>query len=113
MLAACLQAGDLLGIAQIRDVHLIELQIAATGGAERRNGLVVRLAQIGEKAIQIRIGLRIDRPPAAAEMHHRGRRDGHLRHCAVDVAGEEPVVVHHHRSAPADPAVDTQRERQG
>ena len=97
MFAARLQSGDLLGIAQIGDVDLVELQIAAAGRAERRNRLVVRLAQIGEEAVHVRIGLRIDRLPPAAEMHHRRRRNGHLRHRASDVAGDEAVVVHHHR----------------
>ncbi len=112
MLPARLQSGDLLGIAQIRDVDLIELQIPAPRRPERRNRLVVRLAQVGEEAIHVRIGLRIDRLPPAAEMHHRGRWNRHLRHRTPDVAGDEPVVVHHHRPAPADPAGDAQRKRQ-
>ena len=49
MLAACLQSGDLLRVAQIRDVHLIELQIPAPRRAERRHRLVVRLAEIARR----------------------------------------------------------------
>jgi len=112
MFAAGPQPGDLLGIAQIGDVDLVQLQIAAAGGAERRHGLAVRLAEIGKEAIQVRVGLGIDRPSPAAKVHDRRRRDRHLRHCAVHVAGDEAEVIQHDGPVPADPAGHPQRQGQ-
>ena len=72
VLAARLEAGDLLRITQIRDVDFIELQIAAPRGTECCNGLVVRLAEVGEESVHVGVGPRIDGLSSAAEMHHRG-----------------------------------------
>ena len=71
MLAARLQRGDLFGVAQIGDVDLVELQIAAAGGAERADGLVVGRRRGRRRSRPGRDRSAVDRLAAAAEMHHR------------------------------------------
>ena len=109
MLAARLEPGDLLGVAEIGDVHLVELQVAAAGAGEGLDRTVIGGAEIGEEAVEVGIDLRVDGLPSAAEMQHRGRRNGLLGHGALRMGGEELVVVDHDRLAPADLAVDAQR----
>ncbi len=107
--AAGFQRGDLLGIAEIGDVHLIDLQVLAAGGTEGSDGFVVGLAQIGEKSVQSRIRRRIDGVASATEVYDRGRRNGLFRHRPVHVRGDEFIILQHDRLAEADATVDTQR----
>ena len=74
--------GDLaaqLRIAQIGEIDLVDLQIAAAGGGEVADFRAIDVRQIVVEFIHLRIGLGIDRLAAAAEMHDGRRRNGDLR----------------------------------
>ncbi len=74
---------------------------------------MVRVAEIGKKAIEPGIDRAIDGVPAAAEMHDARRGDGLFRHRRLHVIREEPIVVEHHRPRVADPPGHPQCVRQG
>ena len=67
-------------IAEIGEIDLVDLQIAAAGGGQVLDLLVVDPRQIGIEVAHVRIGLLVDRLAPAAEMHGRGRWDGDLGH---------------------------------
>ena len=108
MLAARLEGRDLLGIAEIGDVDLVDLQIFAAGRREGTDGFVVGFTEVAEEPVQRGVGGGVDRLPAAAEVYHRGRRDGLLRHRVPHMRRQIAEVVQHHRLAPADLAVHPQ-----
>ena len=76
------QRRDLLAqrrIAEIGDIDLVDLQIAAAGGGEVAHLLAVDAREVGIELRHVRIGLPVDRRAAAAEVHVARRRDGQLR----------------------------------
>ena len=68
-----------LRIAQIGQVDLVELQIAAAGVGEGAHHLAVGLAEIAVEVLHVGIDRGRHRVAAVAEMHRRRRRDRHLR----------------------------------
>ncbi len=109
MLAACLQALDLLRVAEIGDVDFIELQITAAGSGECLYGAMIGSAEIGEEAGHLRIDMRVDGAPAAAEMQHAGRGDGLLRQGRTNLRRGVAEIVDEHRLTPCDRAGHAQR----
>src|SRR5260370_33238706 len=74
--------GDLLAqarIAQIGEIDLVDLQIAAAGRGEIADFLPVDMGKIIVEGVDVGIGLGIDRAASAPEMHHGWRRERGLR----------------------------------
>src|SRR6516164_6160599 len=74
--------GDLLAqlrIAQVGEVDLVDLQIAAAGRGEVADFLAVDTGKIVVEGVDVGIGLGIDRAASAPEMHDRWRRERDLR----------------------------------
>ena len=90
----CLGLLHLLLRAQVGPHRVVELQVAAAGVVERLDGLAVDLGEVVEIAVHVRVGVRADGGAAAAEVHHRRRGDGHLRHDLADRL-QEPEVLEH------------------
>ena len=94
VLAAGARLRQLLLGAQVGPHRVVELQIAAAGVVERLDGLAVELGEVVEVGVHVRVGLLADGLAAAAEVHHRRRGDGHLRH-ELGVGGQELEVREH------------------
>ena len=94
IVAAFAQNAALLGVAEVSQVDLVELQIAAAGIRERLHGSAIRQRQIAVELLHVRVDLRADGAPAASEVQHARRRNRHLRRGASVVA-QETEVLHH------------------
>ena len=79
IVAALAQNLALLGIAQIRQVHFVELEIAAAGIGERLHGAAIGQPEIAVELFHVRSTLRADRAAPAAKVQHAGRWDRHFR----------------------------------
>ena len=79
ILAAVAHLLDQLRIAEIGQVDLVELQIAAAGVGEGAHHLAVGLAEIAVELLHVGIDRSRHGVAAVAEMHRRRRRDRHLR----------------------------------
>src|SRR6516162_1952716 len=87
--------GDLpaqLGIAEISEVDLVELNITAAGAREIADFLAVETGKIVIERDDVGIGLRVDRRTPAAKMHDAGRRQGDFRHRPRD-RSEKPEII--------------------
>src|SRR5215470_3433252 len=79
--------GDLLaqfGIAQIGEIDLVDLQIAAAGRGEVADFLAVETGEIVVERVNVGIGLGVDRAASAPKMHHGWRRERDLRRRSRD-----------------------------
>jgi hypothetical protein len=101
------------GVAQIGEIDLVELQVAAAGIGEGAHRLAIGLAEIGVKLVHHRIdGLRHG-IAAVAEMQRRRRRNGHLRRLPGVIHQELKIVDHRMRLVAAELADDAQKDRAG
>ena len=66
-------------VAEVGDINLVDLQIAAAGSGEIAHLLAVDAREVGIELRHVRIGLLVDRRAAAAKMHVARRRDRQLR----------------------------------
>ena len=85
---------DQLRVAQIGQVDLVHLQIAAAGVGEGAHAFAVGLAEIAVELVHVRIDRGRHRLAAVAEMHRRRRRNGHLRRLAGVVFDELEMLDH-------------------
>ena len=88
-------------VAQHRDEHLVELEIAAAGVGERAHGLAVSLPDIVEEAVEVRVGRLVDRRRRRAAVDRGRRRNGDLRR-DLGVVGDELVMLDHRMAGEAD-----------
>ena len=79
IVAALDGAGAHHRIAQVGEVGVVELDVAAAGGVEGVDLGAVARGEIGEELVEVGVGVDVDRRPPAAEVDHRRRRDRHLR----------------------------------
>ena len=84
----------LLGIAQVRQVDFVELQVAAAGLRERLDGAAVSESEIAIELIHVRVDLRAHGAAAAAEMKNARRGNRHLCGRASVVAQKAEMVQH-------------------
>ena len=92
-------------IAQIGEVDLVDLQVAAAGRREVGDLLAIDAARGRRRSRHVRIGGRVDRLAPAAEMHDGRRRDGDLRRRARD-RSEVTEIVDEDRLRPRELAGD-------
>ena len=81
-------------IAQIGQIDLVELQIAAAGIRERTHHFGVALPEVAVEILHRRIDRFRHRVAPVAEVQRRGRRDGHLRG-DLGVRGYELEMLDH------------------
>ena len=81
------------GIAEVGEVGVVELDVAAPGRVEQRDLVAVHLGEVVEEAVEVGVRLDVDPGPAAAEVGHRGRRDGDLGEAAIGCVGGHELVV--------------------
>ena len=91
----------ILLVAQHRDEHLVELEIAAAGVREGAHRLAVGLPDIVEEGVEIGIGRLVDRRRRRAAVDRGRRRNGDLRR-DLGVRGDELVVLDHRMAGEAD-----------
>src|SRR5690606_30465105 len=75
VLAALARAFAHLLVAEVREIRVVDLQVAASGRGEIRDLLSEHARDVREKLVHLGIHVRIDRSPSAAEVQHRGRRN--------------------------------------
>ena len=101
----------ILRVAEHRDEHLVELQIAAARRRERAHGRAIGLAEIREQLLAPRVHARrrsaaaraFPTAPTAPESSASARRSTRSL--------QEPVVLEHRMPGEADPAVDADAGR--
>ena len=108
LIAPVLQLCQLFGVAEIGDVRLVQLQVAATGRGEVLDRRGIGGAEVGEEAGHVRIGMGIHRPPPATEMQHGGRGDGLLRHGRAGMRRDEAEILDEGMRQVADRAIHLQ-----
>src|SRR5262245_50837056 len=110
IVAAVGDEGAQLGIAQIGEVDLVELEIAAAGVGEGAQRLAVALAEVAVELGHVGIDRARHRVAPVAEMQRGGRRNGHLRRrlvrCRVGVGGDELEMIDHRMDAIAAELAD-------
>ena len=84
IVAALDRAGAHHRIAEVREVGVVELEVAAAGGVQGVDLGPVAGGEIGEEPLEVGIGVEVDRRPPTAEVDHRRRRDRHLRRLRDD-----------------------------
>ena len=100
-----------LGIAEIGEIDLVELQIAAAGIGEGAHRLAVGLAEIAIEILHRRIDRFRHGVAAIAEMQRRRRRDGHLRRLLGVRLHELEMLDHRMRLVAAELADHAQHHR--
>jgi hypothetical protein len=99
-----------LGVAEIGEIHLVDLEIAAAGGSEIAHLLVIDAGEVGVELGHVGIGFLVDRAAAAAEMHVAGGGDGLFRGL-LGVGFHELEVIDEDALGPRQLAVDAQARR--
>jgi hypothetical protein len=94
IVAALAQNMALLGVAKVREIHFVELQIAASCARERLHRGTIGQPQIAVEVLHVRVDIGADGPPPAAEMQDARRRNGHLRHSPGVLAEEAEMLDH-------------------
>ena len=98
-------------IAQIGQVDLVDLQIAAAGVGEGAHRLAVAGAEVAIEIVHRRIDRLRHRLAAVAEMQRRRRRDRHLRRLFGVRLHELEMLDHRMRDVAAELLVDAQQDR--
>ncbi len=98
-------------IAQIGEIDLVELQIAAAGIGKGAHDLAVGLAEVAIKIIHRRIDRFRHGVAAVAEMQRRRRRDRHFRRLFGMRLQEFEMLDHRMRLVAAELAGDAQQQR--
>ena len=80
-------------IAEIGQIGVVELDVAAAGFGQERQFLAIQLGKVGEEPVEIGIGVLVDGVAAAPEMGHGRRRQGDL-HRMIGERGGELVIFH-------------------
>ena len=101
VVAARHHLGAIVLVAQHRDRHFVELQIAAAGVGEGAHDFFVGLAEIGEHLVAVGIDSCVDRRQRRASDHRGRRRDRHLRP-ALGVRSDELEMLEHRMAREAD-----------
>src|SRR6476646_2357359 len=110
ILAAVGDEGAQLGVAEIGEIDLVELEIAAAGVAAGTQRLAVALAEVAIEIVHV--GIDLDRHGIApvAEMQRRGRGNGHFRRRLVrgrfGMRGDEFEMLDHRMRAVATELAD-------
>src|SRR5947207_13821589 len=94
-----------VGIAELGERRLVDLDVSAAGGAERVELLVKRLDDVVPERIELRVGVRQNSPIAAAKVEGTGAWNGDLRNEPGDRA-DELEIRHIDWTPPAHAAVD-------
>ena len=94
-----------LGIAEIGEIDLVELEIAAAGVAEGPHRLAIALTEVAIEIVHIGIDVDRHRVAPIAEMQRRGRGNGHLGH-RLGMGGDELEVIDHRMRAVAAELAD-------
>ena len=96
VIAPVLQNLPLFRVAQVGEIHLVQLQIATSQIRKSMDGTVVCAAEVGVEITHFGIdGLADSRPPSA-EMQDAGGRDRHFRSNGwTDMVPQKPEVVQH------------------
>ena len=84
IVAALDGAGAHDGVAQVGEVGVVELEVAAAGVVEGGDLGPVARREVGEEHLEVGVGVDVDGRPPAAEVDHRRRRDRHLRRLRRD-----------------------------
>ena len=109
VLALDAQALAHVGVAQHRERHFVELEVAGAARGEVGDLLAIDGDQIGEELLGVGIGARVDPGGAAPEVHRRRRRQRDLRR-APRRAREEVELGARDRAAPRQPAGGVRRQ---
>jgi hypothetical protein len=113
IIAAVGDEGAQLGIAEIGEVDLVELQIAAAGVGESTYDLAIALAEVAVEILHRRIDCRRHRVAAVAEVQRGRRRNSHLRR-RLGMRGDELEMIDHRvRAVAAERAYDAQHHGLG
>src|SRR5690606_31696223 len=78
-------------IAEIREVRVVELEVAAAGRSQRMDFLAVDARKVSKEVLEVRICMPIDRRATASEVHHRRR--GHRLLCSTGRDRQEKAKV--------------------
>ena len=110
IVAGCAQALAHLRIAEVGEAHVVELQIGAAGRRDVSDRHAIGRGGVGPELGEVGIVLARDRPAAAAQVQHRGRRDRQLRH-RTRHGFQKREVVHHDGPGAAESAGDRRHRR--
>ncbi len=94
IVAAIAQELPLLGIAEIGQVHFVELEIAAAVRGECMDGAAIREAEIAVELLHVRVDLGVHGATAASEMTDARRGDRHFGGCMSVLAKKAEMVEH-------------------
>ncbi len=101
----------LVRVAHVGEVGVVELQVAAAGGGQVVDLVLVDFLEVGMPLGEVGIGGAIDLIATAAQGHRRGG-DGHLADAlAGQGAGDDGVVAQHDRGVALDLGGDPQPGR--
>ena len=102
----------LLGVVEVGQAGVVELEVGAAELAEPAHLLGVRRGEVGPERLEVGVDRLVDRGPAAAVVDHVGRGDGQLRDLVpLDHRLQELERVAEDRVAQPDPVVDAERRR--
>jgi len=105
VVAARLERGLHLRIAELGKGRLVDLHIAAAGIGERLQFLAERFDRVVPELVEVRVGARQHGRVAAAKVQCAGAGDGDLRN-KLGVGVDEREIRHVDRMAPAHAAFD-------
>src|SRR5262249_41224290 len=94
VVTAFAQQAALLRIAKIREVHFVELQVAATRIGKGLHGGAIGEAEVAVEFVHLGIDRGVDGAAAAAKVEHARRRNRHLRNGARVFAEKTEVIEH-------------------
>ena len=102
------QGLPLVGVVEAGEAGVVELHVAAARVGEGADLVGPSGGEVGPERVEIRVDAAVDGTRAAAQQHHAGRRDRHLRHRRAHRACEEPEVVGEDRRVEVQRLVDGQ-----
>ena len=110
VVAARFRSGANVGIAEISEIGVVELQIAQAAAGEIGDFRAIGGGEIVVESLELRIDMIADRLAPAAEMQHRRRRNAHFRRAGRGLL-EEIEVRSLNRPGPLHLAVDMHGRR--
>ncbi len=78
-------------VAQVGEIRVVELDVAATGRVQGGDLGAIDLGEVVEELVHVGVRLDVDPGSAAAEVHHRRRGDGHLGRAAPRACGRRRI----------------------
>jgi hypothetical protein len=101
----------LLGVVEVRQARVVELQVRAAEAGQRADLRRVRAREVVPEAVHVRVDVLVDRGAPAAVVDHARRRDRELRGRRGHAFLEEREVRGEDRLLQRDRRVDVQRRR--